>query len=212
LTASVRTFARPPVSGLLGQASNARSTGQHNPRIKPRGAQRTKINLTGHLRTARADLIELVFKPFSERSPVSRSQGCLCHSPPVLPSRQLTCKTLGHSERPELAPLLYWLLPGPTLDWQVTSPTWEGNSALPHRRHSVVCDAGLGSKLLVACCSVFLGPFASPVTIKSCLSPLAREPNPVFRPRSAAPSTRRSATHSGSAQIFFQLLAEHGIR
>ncbi len=45
MTASFRTLAWPPVSGSLGQASSLRSSVSTFPRIKPRGAQRTKINV-----------------------------------------------------------------------------------------------------------------------------------------------------------------------
>ena len=60
MTASFSTLAWPPVLGSLGQASTARSAGQHISPHQAAGCSKDQNQRLGHLRTARADLIELV--------------------------------------------------------------------------------------------------------------------------------------------------------
>jgi hypothetical protein len=60
VTASFSTLAWPPIVGLLGQASSARSAGQHISPHQAAGCSKDQNQRLGHLRTARADLIELV--------------------------------------------------------------------------------------------------------------------------------------------------------
>lgn len=59
MTASFGTLAWPLFLGYWARLQVREAPVSTFPRIKPRGAQKTKINLFGHLRTACADLIEL---------------------------------------------------------------------------------------------------------------------------------------------------------
>jgi hypothetical protein len=59
VTASFGTLAWPPVSGSLGQASSVRSSGQHISPHQAAGCSKDQNQRFGHLRTLRADLVEL---------------------------------------------------------------------------------------------------------------------------------------------------------
>ena len=134
--------ARSPVSTLSPHQAAGRSKDQHH--------------LLGHLRTHRAESFRTNLKLASAQQPASRSQDCRRHLPPVLPSRQLTCKTSGHSERPELVLRLHWLLPDPTPEWLADEPGLGRKYRTPHRRHSVACGAccvAVGSWWRTARCS-----------------------------------------------------------
>jgi hypothetical protein len=76
------------ISGLLGQASSARSAGQHISPHQAAGCSKDQNQRLGHLRTARADLIELALNRLLGDSLFHDHRIAAIHLRNRLPSRQ----------------------------------------------------------------------------------------------------------------------------
>ena len=88
MTASFGTLAWPPILGLLGQASTAISSGQHISPHQAAGCSKDQNQPLGHLRTARADLIELALNRLLGDSLFHDHRVATIHLRNRLPSRQ----------------------------------------------------------------------------------------------------------------------------